>query len=70
MTRLRTSTCPIVASRRLAPITAIERALKNCSIDAASARCSRFAISPMAVSVASIGNSRVITPSSYSLTTR
>ncbi len=46
MTRLRTSAWPIVSWRRLAPITATERGLKNLSIEAASARCSRFAITP------------------------
>ena len=45
-------------------MTATDRGLKNFSIDAASARCSRPAITPIAVSVGSIGNSRVMTPSS------
>ncbi len=54
----------MVSCRRLAPITAIERGLKNRSMLAASARCSRLRITPIAVSVASIGNSRVSTPSS------
>ena len=70
MTRLRTSAWPMVSWRRLAPITATERGLKNCWIEAASARCSRFIITPIAVSVGSMGNSSMRTPSSYSLTTR
>ncbi len=64
MTRFRTSAWPMVSWRRLAPMTAIARGLKNFSMDAASARCSRLAITPIAVSVGSIGNSRTITPSS------
>ena len=36
----------MVSWRRLAPITATERGLKNVSIDFASARCSRVAITP------------------------
>ena len=64
MTRLRTSAWPMVSWRRLAPITATERGLKNFSMEADSARCSRLAITPIAVSVGSIGNSRTITPSS------
>ena len=51
-------------------MTATERGLKNFSIEAASARCSRLAIAPIAVSVGSIGNSSSITPSSYWLATR
>ena len=51
-------------------MTAIDRGLKNDSMDAASARCSRLLITPMAVSVASIGNSRLTTPSSKPLTRR
>ena len=49
----------MVSWRRLAPITATDRGLKNASIDADSARCSRAAITPSAVSVGSIGNSSV-----------
>ncbi len=60
----------MVSCRRLAPITATERGLKNVSIDFHSARCSRVAITPAAVSVLAIGNSSVITPSSTSLTRR
>ena len=41
----------MVSCRRLAPITATDRALKNLSIEADSAWCSRLAITPMAVSV-------------------
>ena len=48
--------------RRLAPITATERALTNRSIDRAAARWSRCSITPIAVSVGSMENSRVITP--------
>ena len=70
VTRLRTSAWPIVSWRRLAPITATERGLKNRWIEADSALCSRPAIAPTNVSVASIENSRVSTPSSNSLTTR
>ena len=51
-------------------MTATERGLKNDSIDTASARCSRLDMTPIAVSVASIGNSRVTTPSSKPLTSR
>ena len=51
-------------------MTATERGLKNVSIDVASARCSRVAITPAKVSVGSIGNSSVITPSSMPLTRR
>ena len=39
-------------------MTATERGLKKVSIEAASARCSRLDITPIAVSVGSIGNSR------------
>ena len=60
----------MVSWRRLAPMIATERGLKNRSIEADSARCSRLRITPIAVSVGSIGNSRVITPSSYPLATR
>ena len=49
---------------------ATERGLKNFSIEADSARCSRSCITPIAVSVASIGNSSWMTPSSNSLATR
>ena len=70
ITRLRTSACPMVSWRRLAPMTATERGLKNRSIDADSARCSRCTITPIAVSVGSMGNSSMRTPSSYSLATR
>ncbi len=49
---------------------ATDRGLKNRSIEAASARCSRPCMTPMAVSVASMGNSRTSTPSSYSVATR
>ena len=65
MTRLRTSAWPIVSWRRLAPITATERGLKNRWIEAASAWCSRLDMAPTRVSVGSIGNSRLSTPSSY-----
>ena len=41
VTRLRTSAWPMVSWRRLAPMTATERGLKNFSIEADSARCSR-----------------------------
>ncbi len=70
MTRCRTSARPIVSWRRLAPITATDRGLKNVAMDADSARCSRLAITPAKVSVGSIGNSSVITPSSIPLTRR
>ena len=49
-------------------MTATDRGLKNDSMEAASARCSRLLITPIAVSVASIGNSRLTTPSSNPLT--
>ena len=54
----------MVSCRRLAPITATDRASKNLAIEVDSARCSRFSITPIAVSVASMGNSKLITPSS------
>ena len=60
----------MVSWRRLAPITATDLGLKKVSMDLASARCSRCAITPAKVSVVSIGNSSVITPSSTSLTSR
>ena len=49
---------------------ATERGWKKRWIEAASAVCSRARISPTAVSVESMGNSRVITPSAYPLATR
>jgi hypothetical protein len=55
----------MVSWRRLAPMTATERGRKKRSMDADSARCSRCAITPMAVSVGSMLNSSSITPSSY-----
>ena len=61
---MRTSAWPIVSWRRLAPMTATLRALKNAPIEAASARCSRACITPTAVSVGSMANSSCITPSS------
>ena len=67
---MRTNACPTVSCRREAPITATERGLKNDSMDADSARCSRLLITPIAVSVAAIGNSRLTTPSSNPLTRR
>ncbi len=70
ITRLRTSVWPIVSWRREAPMIATERGLKNLSIEADSARCSRACITPIAVSVASMGKSSWITPSSNSLATR
>ena len=60
----------MVSWRRLAPMTATERGRKKRSMEADSARCSRCAITPMAVSVGSMLNSSSITPSSYWLATR
>ncbi len=53
----------MVSCRRLAPMIATDLGRKNRSIDAASAACSRSRITPIAVSVGSMGNSSVITPS-------
>ena len=55
---------PMESCRRLAPTTAMLRALKMRSMDAASARCSRARMTPMAVSVDWMRNSRRCTPSS------
>ena len=68
-TRWRTSARPMVSCRRLAPITATDRGVKNRSIEAYSARCSRCSITPIAVSVGSIRKTSSITPSSKALFT-
>ena len=60
----------MVSCRRLAPTIATDVGWKKRWIEADSATCSRSCITPMAVSVGSIGNSSVITPSAYPLATR
>ena len=60
----------MLSGRRLAPMTATEPAFTKRSIDRAAARWSRCSMTPIAVSVGSMENSRAITPWSYSLATR